>query len=99
MVESNLDPPVEKKGVFVRLMYAVTPKRWHKYLTKEAFVAWNVSSVVTDLKWVGILAVPWDAVMPVVRMYWTKIAGAMLHAGKVFKEAAGDFLTLLNAGT
>ena len=99
MVESNLDPPEEKKGLFVRMMYAVTPKRYQKYLTKEAFVAWNVSSVATDLKWIGILAVPWDVVMPVVRMYWTKIVGAALHGWKVFKEAIGDFITILNAGT
>lgn len=99
MVESNLDPPQEKRGRFMRMMYAITPTKYHRYLTKEAFVAWNVSSVATDIKWIGILAVPWDAVMPVLRVYWTNIVSGAASLGKLLKESVLDFITLLNAGT
>lgn len=99
MVETNLDPPAVKPGLFKRMLCVCTPKKWHKYYTAEVFVAWNISSVATDIKWLGILAVPWDVVMPIVRVYWAKILSSLAHGGKFLKEVVLDFWTLLHAGT
>lgn len=99
MVESNLDPPEEKRGWFIRFIQLITPTKWHKFYTKEAIVAYNLGGLTTDLKWIGILAVPWDIVMPIVRVYWSKIVAGLISGGKVLKESVLDFLTLLHNGT
>ena len=43
MEENEIKPP----GLMVRIF---VPKRFHKYLTPEVFVAWNVSSWITILQ-------------------------------------------------
>ena len=97
-VVSNLDPP-KKSGWFMRVVRKCTPKKWHKYYTPEVVAAWNISSLATDVKWIGILAVPWDVVTPVLRVYWTNIAAGVIHFTKLVKESVVAFLTLLHTGT
>lgn len=97
-VVSNLDPP-KKSGWFMRVVRKCTPKKWHKYYTPEVVAAWNISSLATDVKWLGILAVPWDAVTPVLRVYWSNIVAGLINFGKLLKESLLDFLTLLNVSS
>jgi len=97
-VASNLDPP-KKSGWFMRVVRKCTPKKWHKYYTPEVVAAWNLSSLATDIKWLGILAVPWDAMTPVLRVYWSNIVAWLINFGKLLKESILDFLTLLHAGS
>lgn len=84
------DPPDKKPGMFKRFLHFVLPKKWHKYLTPEVFVAWNVSSWVT----LGQVALVknWEAVVA-----WVAPKAALLT--KVFKEAVSDILTMLSHGS
>lgn len=99
MTEVKEVQALDKPGWFMRVVRRVTPRKWHPYYTKEAIFAYNFGSLTTDIKWLGILAVPWDAVTPVLRVYWTNIVTGVVHVGRVAKEAFFDFLTILSNGT
>lgn len=81
------DPPAEKPGLFKRFLRFVLPKKLHRYLTPEVFVAWNLSSWVT----LGQVAIV---------KYWESIAAWVapkaLILGKALKESLSDILTLLS---
>lgn len=81
------DPPAEKPGWFKRFLCFCLPKKLHKYLTPEVFVAWNISSWVT----LGQVAVVkhWESIAA-----WVAPKAAILF--KAFKESVSDILTLLS---
>lgn len=90
MVDSNTDPPaVKDPGWFQRLVFKCTPKKWHGYLTPQVFVAWNLSSVATDAKWLLILF--WKDALVWLKIFWVEA----IKWYKVVKEAAIEFYQLV----
>jgi len=81
------DPPEKKDGFFKRFLMFVLPKKWHRYLTPEVFIAWNISSWVT----LGQVAAVknWDTIVA-----WVAPKASVLW--KVAKEAVSDILTALS---
>ena len=65
----------EKPGWFKRMLMWVLPEKTHKYLTPEAFVAYQVSGFISF--WQGFAAAKWDDILvwaapklELIKPYW-----------------------------
>lgn len=87
---SGQDPP-KKTSWTKRVICFFLPKRWHKYVTPEFLVAWNVSNYVT---WAQAYALfHWEKVSLI---FTTKVLPTASKVWVFLKDVFTDVLQMLH---
>ena len=89
-MDSVKQPPKSRESFGKKLLKLFLPRRLHKYLTAEVFIAYNVSSWVT-LAQVAVVA-KWKEISTFVS---SVVVPVSIKCWKAFVEAVKDFMALV----